>query len=86
MSTATLAITGMSCGHCVAAVADALGALPGVTVDQVTIGAARLHYDAARTSPADAVAAVQDAGYDATLTGTSAADAADAAAPAPRPA
>jgi copper chaperone len=31
MSTATFAVTGMTCGHCVAAVTEELSALPGVT-------------------------------------------------------
>ena len=38
----TLTIDGMSCGHCVRAVETALGAVPGVTVEAVTVGEARL--------------------------------------------
>jgi Cu+-exporting ATPase len=76
MQTATLAITGMSCGHCVRAVSDALGALPGVAVDRVTVGSAHLQYDPDVTSPATVAAAVRHAGYEATVQ----------APPAPRPA
>ncbi len=46
----TLALDGMSCNHCVRAVRAALETVPGVTVDDVTIGEARVHYDAAVVS------------------------------------
>ena len=58
-----LVIDGMSCGHCVASVRRALGTLDGVEVQDVTVGAARVAYDPARTR-ADAIAeAVRDEGY-----------------------
>ncbi|HET7458158.1 MAG TPA: cation transporter [Gemmatimonadaceae bacterium] len=64
----TLAITGMSCGHCVAAVRKALDAVPGVADANVTIGSASFAL-APGASAADvaskAVDAIQDAGYDA---------------------
>jgi copper chaperone CopZ len=72
METTTLSITGMTCGHCVASVRKALSAVPGVQVQDVRIGSATLE----ATTPAaldGAVAAVQDAGYDATVGGTPAA-------------
>lgn len=63
----TLSIAGMSCGHCVAAVTEALSQLSGVRIDQVRIGSATLEHDPA-VAPLDAVVdAVQDAGYDATV-------------------
>ncbi len=37
-----LAIDGMSCGHCIASVRRALGALRGVAVQNVTVGSARV--------------------------------------------
>lgn len=55
----TLALDGMSCTHCVRAVRSALEAVPGVTVDDVAIGEARVRYDEAvvpRETIAEAVA------------------------------
>ena len=60
--TTTLSIDGMSCGHCVAAVKQALDAVPGVTVKSVTIGAATV--ESADPAPIDAMRlAIEDAGY-----------------------
>ena len=58
-----LAIEGMSCGHCVAAVSEALNELPGVNVDAVRIGSAEVTYEPAQISPDEIVLAVEDAGY-----------------------
>lgn len=69
MSNATLSITGMSCGHCVAAVSNVLKAIDGVTVEEVRIGSAKVAYDAAKVSPAALAQAVTEEGYVATVTG-----------------
>ena len=70
----TLAIGGMSCGHCVAAVSDALAGVAGVTVQAIRIGAATIALDPAAGTPrslADAaVDAVADAGYEASVEGS----------------
>jgi copper chaperone len=58
-------IDGMSCSHCVAAVSEALGELPGVTVEQVRVGAAQVSYRPDQVSPEQIVLAVEDAGYSA---------------------
>ena len=58
-----LEIDGMSCGHCVAAVSEALRELPGVTVERVAIGSAALTYEPAEVSVDDIMLAVGDAGY-----------------------
>lgn len=58
-----LAIEGMSCGHCVAAVSEALNELPGVNVDAVRIGSAEVTYEPAQISPDEIVLAVEDVGY-----------------------
>ena len=58
-----LAIDGMSCGHCVAAVSRALRELPGVAVEQVGIGVASVAVDPRAVSTGTLVAAVEDAGY-----------------------
>ena len=60
-----LAIDGMSCGHCVAAVRDALAGLPGVTVQRVAVGSAAVTIEPGTTPPAAVVEAIRDAGYEA---------------------
>ena len=63
MSELSMQISGMSCGHCVAAVKKALQSVAGVTVHDVVIGRAQIAFDAAQTSPALIVQAVEDEGY-----------------------
>jgi len=63
MTGLTLRIDGMSCGHCVEAVRRALAALPGVQVEAVQIGWARVRFDETATSPTALAVAVSDAGY-----------------------
>jgi len=60
-----LAVGGMSCGHCVAAVREALAELPGVEVRPVAVGLASVAIDDAVTSEAALVEAIRDAGYEA---------------------
>lgn len=69
MKTVTLSISGMTCGHCVSNVRKALGAVPGVAVRDVRIGSAEVALDDASNAEA-AIAAVQDAGYEAALART----------------
>ena len=68
MERVTLAIDGMSCGHCVKSVEQALKALDGVAVEQVAIGTATVQYDPAATSVDRLKDAVEDEGYQ--VTGT----------------
>jgi copper chaperone len=63
MESLKLQIEGMSCSHCVRAVKNRLEATPGVEVEDVTIGSARLKYDPARTSVDDIENAIADEGY-----------------------
>jgi copper chaperone CopZ len=71
MSTApvTLAITGMTCSHCVASVQKALGAVPGLSAARVALGFAELHIDSANPDQVvgDAVREIARAGYDAAV-------------------
>ena len=69
MKTFKLKVEGMSCGHCVRAVTEALKTAPGVEVDQVQIGTATGRYDESSTSGAQAAEAVTAAGYPATVEG-----------------
>ncbi|MDZ4774498.1 MAG: cation transporter [Planctomycetota bacterium] len=62
MNTTNIAIDGMSCGHCVQQVSKALQSVPGVTVDSVVVGSARIEVEDAKTTEA-AVRAIEKAGY-----------------------
>ncbi len=61
----TLAIDGMSCGHCVASVRTALDAVPGITDATVSVGAATfaIGTGSAEQVTADALHAIREAGY-----------------------
>lgn len=63
MST-TYLVSGMTCGHCAAAVTEELSALEGVTGVSVDLGAGRVSVDSASPLALEAVrAAVAEAGY-----------------------
>jgi copper chaperone len=67
MAEFTLRIDGMHCGSCVRRVSQALAVTPGVVVDEVSVGAARLS-SAEEPVPIDlAIAAIAKAGYAAHL-------------------
>jgi copper chaperone len=65
MKTLKLEVSGMSCGHCVQAVKDALGAVPGVKVESVSVGSASVSFDESKATVGDLVDAVYNAGYEA---------------------
>ncbi|HEX6250255.1 MAG TPA: cation transporter [Gemmatimonadaceae bacterium] len=67
MERATIAIEGMSCGHCVKAVTSALQGLGNVDVEQVSIGSATVSYDPEVTSADRIAQAIRDAGYEPTV-------------------
>jgi copper chaperone CopZ len=62
MKKMALHIEGMSCGHCLTAVNQALGAVPGVKVGTVRIGRAEVEVPDTLSSDL-LVAAVEGAGY-----------------------
>ncbi len=62
MQTLSLAIDGMSCGHCVKAVQQALAEVPGVAGADVALGSATVELGSA--TPAQVMDAIRDAGYD----------------------
>ncbi len=64
METIKIPISGMSCGHCVAAVRKALSSVPGVTVHDVQIGSATIELDPAVATLASVESAIDAAGYD----------------------
>ena len=63
MESTTIGISGMSCGHCVAAVKGALGQLEGVEVREVKIGSATVEYDPRTVSPERIARAIEDEGF-----------------------
>ncbi|MEP6765746.1 MAG: cation transporter [Gemmatimonadaceae bacterium] len=68
MQRVTLQINGMSCGHCVSAVKQALSKVPGVEVDSVAIGQAVISYEPDQTKSTDITDALADVGYEAYAT------------------
>jgi copper chaperone CopZ len=68
MTTSTYLVSGMTCGHCVSAVAAELGKLHGVTgvdTDLIPGGRSRVRVTSSTHLPDDAVAdAVDEAGYE----------------------
>jgi copper chaperone len=64
METVRMQISGMSCGHCVHSVKQALAAVPGVTVNNVEIGSATVQVDPAQVPLQALKDAVEDQGYE----------------------
>lgn len=58
-----LSIQGMHCGACVRRVTAALNNVPGVRVNNVEIGSAKLEFDSGATPVSQIVAAVNDIGF-----------------------
>lgn len=63
MKDITLAISGMSCGHCLNAVSQAINSIPGVEVRSVQIGRAELRVPDADPTGDQVKGAIEDAGY-----------------------
>ena len=64
MSTTVWTVQGMTCGHCVAAVTEEVGAIAGVTGVEVDLGSGRVTVTADADPARDAMlAAVDEAGY-----------------------
>ena len=63
----TMHIEGMSCGHCLNAVNQALRSVPGAEIESVQMGRATVRYDESKTSVDQLTRAVSDAGYKATV-------------------
>jgi copper chaperone len=67
MTEFTLRIDGMHCGACVRRVSSALSSMPGMRVEEVRIGAARLSSTNGSPAVDSALAALHKAGYTAYL-------------------
>jgi copper chaperone len=61
----TFQIDGMHCGSCVQRVTRVLNQVPGTQVDEVRVGAARVHADT--QAPDRYLAAIRKAGFEAHL-------------------
>ncbi|MEZ4700689.1 MAG: cation transporter [Rhodothermales bacterium] len=62
--TETLKINGMSCGHCVKSVTQALTQTEGVKVERVEIGLAEISYDPDKVAHDAIVQAIDDVGFE----------------------
>ncbi len=67
MATTILKVSGMTCGHCVKSVTEALRDVDGVTRADVDLqhGRATVEYDESRTTPRALAHAVSEEGYQA---------------------
>ena len=66
METTIINVEGMLCEHCVKAVTNAVGALPGVDSVAVDLaaGTVTVEYDAAQTPLDEIKAGIEDQGFD----------------------
>jgi copper chaperone len=62
--TVEYAVEGMTCAHCTAAVAEEVGAVPGVRDVQVDLASGALRVRGEGVDPAAVAAAVAEAGYE----------------------
>ncbi|HEY5220018.1 MAG TPA: cation transporter [Gemmatimonadaceae bacterium] len=63
MEQVTFTIEGMTCNHCIHAVSNRLAKTPGVTVEDVQIGLARVQHDPAVATIDQIEEAIADEGY-----------------------
>ena len=63
MEKLSLSIEGMTCEHCVRAVHNRLATTPGIEVEDVRVGAARLRFDPQRTNVDEIEDLIADEGY-----------------------
>jgi copper chaperone len=64
MSTTTITVTGMTCGHCASSVREEIGEIPGVTGVHVDLESGRVDIESNTAIDSSAIAtAVDEAGY-----------------------
>ncbi len=63
MKRQTVEIGGMTCGHCLRSVKQALEDIDGVQLEEVKIGRATVSFDEARVGDGRIAEAIRDAGY-----------------------
>jgi copper ion binding protein len=65
MSTTTITVTGMTCGHCATSVREEVGSIPGVSAVDVDLASGKVTIDSEQQVDADAIKdAVEEAGYE----------------------
>lgn len=66
MENVTLTVNGMSCGHCVKAVEDSVGALDGVNTVSVDLGAKKVavDFDASKVTVEKIKETIDEEGYE----------------------
>lgn len=64
MSTVTVTVTGMTCGHCASSVREEVGSIPGVSAVDVDLASGKVTIDSERLVDDGAIkSAVEEAGY-----------------------
>ncbi|WP_338855291.1 heavy metal-associated domain-containing protein [Gordonia hongkongensis] len=64
MSTSTVIVSGMTCGHCASSVREEVGALAGVTDVEVDVASGQVTISSSAPIEPDAIrGAVEEAGY-----------------------
>jgi copper chaperone len=64
MSTVSVTVTGMSCGHCATSVSEEVGSIPGVKAVGVDLATGEVTVDSDAPVESDAIkSAVEEAGY-----------------------
>ncbi|WP_102143755.1 heavy-metal-associated domain-containing protein [Mycobacterium hubeiense] len=64
MSTTTVTVSGMTCGHCASSVREEVGSIPGVAAVDVDLNSGTVTIDSDRQIDADVIrGAVEEAGY-----------------------
>jgi copper chaperone CopZ len=64
MKSLTVNISGMHCDACVSRVKQSLETVPGVDVEDVQVGTAKMKYDEAIANPAAIQAAIRKIGFE----------------------
>lgn len=65
MTTTTVTVSGMTCGHCAASVREEIGDIPGVRAVDVDVASGTVKIDSEQAVEAAAIkAAVEEAGYE----------------------
>lgn len=63
----SLNVQGMSCGGCVRRLDQGLRKIPGVTVEEVKVGSARLRFDPDKTTTVKINTAIGELGFTSTI-------------------
>ena len=66
-NTLKLSVAGMHCGSCVRRVTSVLEAVPGVQVQSVEVGSARVTFDSDKATPQEIAASISRIGFQASI-------------------